>query len=282
MGLAIDDFNQVAYNTARFFRAENPGFIIGTGLRKEIADFLVAGAHKLTAKQRIGIFSELHANPSQIPNGAVSWQRETIDLFWFISVYLEKFLGVKLSQVLSGVADFRDYEVKLLDLELSPGEFENAKARLMHLGQQISEAFIGSDKMSRRGRQQLGRNLLPLARDFLDLVVILAQNSARQLGGAEFDLERLLLAGLWRNKQRKISGNNFHIVSADLRYNGGYTENSGFGHGTKDIIGAEKIVKTVHETNRRLNFTDFVSENNHKNDCAVNFSLAPILVTLRI
>jgi hypothetical protein len=282
MRLAIDDFNQVAYNTARFFRAENQGFIIGTGLRKEVADFLVPGACKLTAKQRVEIFSELHANPSQIPGGAVSWRCETIDLFWFVSVYLEKFLGVKLSQVLGDITDFRDYQAKLSDLELSPAEFENAKERLVNLGRQISDAFIDSDKMSRRGRQQLGRNLLPIIRDFLDLVVILAQNSARQFDDAELNLEKLLLAGLWRNKQRKISGNNFHIVSADLRYNGEYTKNSGFGRGTKDIVSSGKITKTARETNNELSFTAFISENNHKNNCATNFSFTSTSVVLRI
>jgi hypothetical protein len=142
MQLKIDDFNQIAYNTARFFRAENPSFIIGTGLRKECADFLVASAHELSAKRRVAIFDEIIRNGA--PRGAVR-TAEVIDLFWFVSVYYEKFLGVKLSAVLNGFTDFRDYQEQLSKVKLSSADFASAKASLLDLGQKIGEAFIRSD-----------------------------------------------------------------------------------------------------------------------------------------
>lgn len=245
--LLVNDYVQIAYNTARFLNSRNPGFIIGTGLFKECVDLLVPGANTSSVAERLSIFSDIMSNEMEIPAGPIKTNRETADIFWFISVYLESHLGVPFQEVLADYETFLDYQSALSARRLSVDDYEAAKSEIVTLIDKIGQQYVSSDDMSHRKRYRLGQKILPMVRELLELLVILSINTSRLFGGDKFDLNDELATSLLNNKAKKLSGSNFNIVAEDLTTNGVYSKNARCLRGSKDIIWLQDDARTSFE-----------------------------------
>lgn len=231
--LRITDFTSIAANTARFSQTANPGFIIGSGLRKECVDFLVPGAFKHSVPERLDMFEKLR---DEVPRGEVKFSREAADLVWFVAVYLESHLGVSLNSIIGPNArTFHDFQASLSDIKLDTAGFEAAKQTFVSLIDKLSTAYIASDDMSFLERLELGKHVAPDVRQLLELMTILSENSCRLYSKEIFDLNQELVVSLWSNQERSAEGYNFHVVEPDESHVSTYGSASVCKGGSKKI-----------------------------------------------